>query len=237
MILLAAVLAGCTLGGEPLLIAASAPKASNAMTIFLATDSNFFDKYRDLQAEYEIRYGDRLIYPPTGEGASFDVKDRRGTAVVPYELFVVGNGEYDVIVRYGGESARVRVSVGKWVDYVWVRPFDLDTGIRVEAALSSATGARPEDRILAQGELILTIRYHGQDGTANVAVGQVNAITRNDRIATSVAIPDSRLTQGAGYYSFDPLFHNQEARDNLQVTGDPTMQNARPPANWIYLDR
>ena len=221
---------------DTLIVAVSAPKVGHAMTLFLATDLGPLEDYRDLTAEYEIHYGDQLVYPPSGRGATFDVHDRRGTAIVPYELFVIGNGEYDVVVRYGGEATRLRVSVEKWVEHVWVRPRETEGTIQVETALSGATGARPEDRILARGEIILTIHYRGTDGRSDRVVGQVSAETRNDRTSTEVGIPRSLVSSGPGYYSFEPLFHNLEARNNVQVDGDPTMANRRPPSNWLYVN-
>lgn len=236
-LVLSTALSGCLfgLGREPLIIAVSAPKADSAMTLFLVTDQSYLDQFRDQTASYAIYYGDRLIYPPAGKGATFDMDGRTGTAVVPYNFFVVGNGAYDVVVRYGGEATRTRVNVEKWVDHVWLHPFDHGDVVSVEVALSSATGGRPEDRILSRGELLLTIKYRGQDGRLDQIVGQVGAETRHDRAATAVSIPKTRLNQGTGYYSFEPLFHNLEARDNLQVGGDPTMANLRPPWNWIYV--
>lgn len=227
---------GCFIGREPLLIAISAPKAASGMTVFVVTEDNYLDRFRDLHAEYAIYFGDKLIYPPAGRGASFEIEGRTGTVFIPYELFVVGNGEYDVLVRYAGEETRSRVRVEKWVQYVWLHPFDRGDVVTVEAALSSATGGRPEDRILTHGELILTIKYRGTDRRADVVVGQVTAETRHDRTATHVPVPKARLSQGAGYYSFEPLFHNLEARDNVQVGADPTMANLNPPWNWIYVN-
>ncbi|HVM45849.1 MAG TPA: hypothetical protein VM582_07935 [Candidatus Thermoplasmatota archaeon] len=236
VVVLLAASAGCVLAREPLLIAISAPKSESGMTLFLVTETNYLDRFRDLDAEYAIYYGDRLIYPPAGRGASFQVEGRTGTAFIPYNLFVVGNGEYDVLVRYAGEETRSRVRVEKWVQYVWLHPFDRGDVAVVEVALSSATGGRPEDRILAHGELILTIKYRGPDGKSDRIVGQVTAETRHDRTSTSVPVPKARLSQGAGYYSFEPLFHNLEARDNVQVGPDPTMANLKPPWNWIYVN-
>lgn len=235
LVLLLVAGTGC-LGRDPLIIALSAPKAASGMTIFVVTEDNALDKFRDLNAEYAIYFGDKLIYPPAGRGASFQVEGRTGTVFVPYDLFVVGNGEYDVLVRYAGEETRSRVRVEKWVQYVWLHPFDRGDVVVVEAALSSATGGRPEDRILSHGELILTIKFRGADGTLDRTVSQITAETRNDRTATNVPVPKSRLSQGAGYYSFEPLFHNLEARDNVQVQPDPTMANLRPPWNWIYVN-
>lgn len=236
VVLLLVVASGSVLDRDSLIVAVSAPKASNAMTIFLATDLGPLEQYRDISAEYEIHFGDELVYPPAGRGATFPVEERRGTEIVPYELFVVGNGEYDIIVRYGGDVTRTRVAIEKWVDHVWLHPFDKGDVVNVEVALSSATGGRPDDRILSHGELILTIHYRGPDGKLDRVVGQVSAETRNDRTATIVPVAKSRLSQGAGYYSFEPLFHNREARNNVQVDGDPTMANLRPPWNWIYVN-
>lgn len=232
----AVLVAGAMLvDSDTLIVAVSAPKVGHAMTIFLATDLGPLEDYRDLTAEYEIHYGDQLVYPPSGRGATFDVRDRRGTAVVPYEHFVIGNGEYDVLVRYGGEATRSRVTVDKWVEHVWLQPRDTGKMTQVETALSGATGARAEDRILARGEIILTVHYRGPDGRADRVLGQVAAETRNDRTSTDVLIPKALLSEGPGYYSFEPLFHNLEARNNVQVEGDPTMANRHPPSNWLYV--
>jgi hypothetical protein len=236
VLVLLAASTGCVLGREPLIVALSAPKSESGMTLFLATESAYLDRFRDLAAEYAIYYGEKLIYPPAGRGATFQVDGRIGTAFIPYNLFVVGNGEYDVLVRYAGEEVRGRVRVEKWVDHVWLHPFDRGDIVSVETALSSATGGRPEDRILSVGELILTIKYHGPDKKLDRVVGQVTAETRHDRTSTNVPVPKARLSQGAGYYSFEPLFHNLEARDNVQVAGDPTMANLDPPWNWIYVN-
>ena len=235
-ILVVAASSGCVIGREPLILAISAPKAESGMTLFLVTESSYLDRFRDIDAEYAIYFGDRLIYPPAGRGASFQVEGRTGTAFIPYNLFVVGNGEYDVLVRYGDDESRARARVEKWVEYVWLHPFDRGDVVMVETALSSATGGRPEDRILSVGELILTIHYHVTDGKGDRTLGQVTGETRHDRTSTNIAVPKSRLSQGAGYYSFEPLFHNLEARDNVQVPGDPTMANLRPPWNWIYVN-
>lgn len=229
-------LSGCILGAEPLIVAASAPKASDGMTLFVVTETGFLEKARGhTHAEYVVYFGDRLIYPPAGRGASFPVEGRSGSVFVPYDLFVVGNGEYDVLVKFAGVETRARVHVEKWVEYVYLHPFDRGDTIVVEVALSSAAGGRPEDRILSRGELVLNLKYRGLDGSLERNVGQVTAETRHDATSTSVSIPRSRFNAGPGYYSVEPLFHNYEARDNVQVGADPTMANMRPPYNWIYI--
>lgn len=236
---LAAVLpatAGC-LKRDPLIVALSAPKAASGMTLFLVTENGVIDRLSDdvKSAEYAIYYGDRLIYPPGGRGASFTIDGRSGSAFIPYNLFVVGNGDYDVLVRYAGKTTRAQVTVEKWVEYVYLRPFDKGRVIVVEAALASATGGRPEDRILTSGELIVNLHYRGADGREDRTIGSITASTENDHISTKVEVPRSKLNQGAGYYSFEPRFHNLEAKDNVQVTGDPTMANHAPPWNWVYI--
>ncbi|MFA5861817.1 MAG: hypothetical protein WDA16_09000 [Candidatus Thermoplasmatota archaeon] len=237
---LAPLLSGCvTVGGDPLIIALSAPKAASGMTLFLVTQQGFVSRLADVSpnAEYAIYYGDRLVYPPGGHGAGFRVDGRAGSAFIPYDRFVVGNGDYDVLVTYSGIQTRARVTVEKWVNYVFLHPFDKGNTIVVEAALASATGGAPENRVLASGDLVLTLHYRGRDGADDRIIGSVVGQTQNDEISTAVPIPTSRFTQGPGYYSIEPRFHNLEAIDNVQVTGDPTMANHVPPWNWIYVSQ
>lgn len=228
--------AGCV-RPDGLLVALSAPKAASGMTLFLVTDPGLVGKLaqNDESAEYAIYFGDRLLYPPGGKGADFPVEGRTGSVFIPYNLFVVGNGEYDVVVKLGGQEARARVTVEKWVEYVYLRPFERGNVVVVEAALASATGARPEDRILADGELVLHLKYRGKDGREDRTLGSITTFTRHEQISTRVEVPRTRFTQGPGYYSFEPLFHNDEAKDNVQVSGDPTMRNHQPPWNWVYI--
>lgn len=243
--LVALALALLVLGGvvsslatpERVLVALSAPRQSSGMTLFVFADEGALDKLSDARrsVEYAIYFGDRVVYPPGGKGASFPLDDRTGSVFIPYSLFVVGNGDYDVVVRHAGSESRARVNVEKWANYVYLRPFDRGEILLVEAALASATGGRPEDRILASGDLIVEIHYRGKDGQEDRTLGSFVTETRHDRTAASVEVPKSRLTQGAGYYSFEPRFHNAEALNNVQVTGDPTMRNHRPPFNWYYL--
>ena len=235
--LVAATLGAGCIRPDGLLVALSAPKASSGMTLFLVADPGLIGKLAgdDESAEYAIYFGDRLLYPPGGKGADFPIEGRTGSVFIPYNLFVVGNGEYDVVVKFAGKESRARVTVEKWVEYVHLRPFDKGNVVVIEAALASATGGRPDDRILADGELVMKIHYRGADGREDRTVGSITTFTRHDHISTRLEVPKARLTQGPGYYSFEPLFHNDEARDNVQVTGDPTMRNHQPPWNWYYL--
>lgn len=236
LVLLASVGASGCINRDPLIVALSAPKAASGMTLFLVTDNTLLTKLADTKsAEYAIYFGDNLIYPPGGKGASFSVDGRSGSAFIPYNLFVVGNGDYDVVVRYSGSETRSRVTVEKWVQYVYLHPYAKDNTVVVEAALASATGGGPTDRVLAAGELILSIHYRGRDGMEDRTIGSIGAATKNDQVGTRLEVPRARFTQGEGYYSFEPVFHNLEAKDNVQVPGDPTMANRLPPWNWIWF--
>lgn len=228
-------LSGCVLADD-LIVAASAPKAASGMTLFLVANRGFVSRLSSApSAEYVIYYGDQLVYPPAGKGGSFDVNGRTGTAFVPYDRFVVGNGEYDVLVRYNGAESRTRVHVDKWARFVYLHPYEKDGEVIVESALQSASGGDARDRILASGELVLTLKYRGKDGSGDLNVAQISVPTRNDQTSTYTEVARSRFDQGPGYYSFEPLFHNHEARGNLQVPPDPAMANSQPPLNWILI--
>lgn len=232
---LALLAPGC-LSSDDLLLAASAPKAASGMTLFLVADKGILSRFASGNADYVLYYGDKIVYPPGGRGGTLEVEGRTGSAFVPYDRFVVGNGLYDVVVHYAGGEARTRVNVQKWVNYVYLHPFQKDNEVIVESVLQSASGGDPSDRILAHGELILTLKYHGKDGTLNSNVAQFTQQTSNDQTSTYLEVALQRFDQGPGYYSFEPLFHNLEAEDNVQVPPDPAMANSQPPFNWIYIN-
>lgn len=230
-----AALAGC-LSSNDLLVALSAPKAASGMTIFLIADKSMLARVTaGTNAEYVVYFGDKIVYPPAGKGGTFEMNGRSGSEFVPYDRFVIGNGEYDVLVRYAGAETRARVHVDKWVNFVYLHPFDKGDHVVVEAALQSASGGNVEDRVLAHGELVLTLKYHGRDGTQDVNVAQFDIETRNDQAFTDLDVAKAAFNQGPGYYSFEPVFHNAEAKDNVQVRGDPAMANTQPPFNWILI--
>jgi hypothetical protein len=237
LVALTPLLSGCVIAREPIIIALSAPKASSGMTLFLVTDPSLPDKLAGSAqtAEYAIYYGDQLVYPPGGHGATFTVQGRSGSVFIPYSFFVVGNGDYRVVVTYGGRQTTTEATVEKWADYVFLHPFDRGDSIVVEAALASSTGGNPQDTILADGELVLNVHYRGADGSEDRTIGSISTYTRHDRTSIDVPVPRSKLDQGPGYYSFEPTFHNLEAENNVQVPGDPTMANREPPWNWIYI--
>lgn len=225
---------GITTGS--ILVAASAPKAASGMTIFVAEDPSIVGRLADAsRAEYSIYYGEKLVYPPGGKGATFAIQARTGNVFVPYNLFVVGNGDYDVRIRYGGDEYRARVDIQKWANYVFLHPFDKGSYVSIESALGSATGGAPQHRILAAGELVLEIVYRGLDGNDDRSLGVIRTASAHDETSTRVDVPKSRLNAGPGYYSFEPVFHNAEAKNNVQVRADPTLANRNPPWNWIYI--
>ncbi|HEX2021096.1 MAG TPA: hypothetical protein VHH36_00160 [Candidatus Thermoplasmatota archaeon] len=231
-------LSGCLqFSGGSFIVAASAPRAASGMTVFLAQQPGFFDGNAPSAAEYTILYGDKVVYPLGGRGATFNVVDRTGSAFVPYNLFVVGNGDYTVVVRHGDDEMRVRVPVHKWASYVFLHPFDTGDEVRVEAALSSATGGSPESRVLASGELSLQIVYRGLDGEEARPLSHRRVATDHDETSTRIDVERGELSAGPGCYSFEPLFHNAEAKNNLHVKADPTLANQDPPWNWLCITR
>jgi hypothetical protein len=135
VLLVLPTLSGC-LTPSDLLVAASAPKAASGMTIFVVADKGILSRFASGNAEYVIYFGDKTVYPPAGKGGTVEVTGRSGSVFVPYQNFVVGNGEYDVLVRYAGSEARARVHIDKWVSYVYLHPFDRGDLIVVESAAS-----------------------------------------------------------------------------------------------------
>jgi hypothetical protein len=206
------------------------------MTIFAVVDKGLLSRFGTSTGDYVIYFGDKIVYPPGGRGGAIDLSQRTGTTFVPYANFVSGNGEYDVQVRYAGTEARARVTVEKWVRYVYLHPYEKDGEIIVESALQSASGGSVDDRILARGDLILSLKFHGKDGSLDENVDQFHTTTENDAVGNRLEIAKGRFDRGPGFYSFEPLFHNLEARDNVQVKGDPAMANSVPPLNWILIN-
>lgn len=231
-------LSGClSTFNSTLIIAASAPRAASGMTLFVVQDPGVLDSLDDARAEYSIFYGERLIYPPAGKGASVPFDGRSGSVFIPYNLFVVGNGDYDIVVHSDGMDYRSRVSVQKWANYVYLHPFDTGSDIRVDVTLNSQTGGEPTDRIMTRGELLVAIHYRGLSGDEDRTLGRVTTTTDRESTGTKMRIPRSALAAGPGYYSFEPLFHNEDAKNNVQVKADPTMAYRDPPWNWIYITR
>lgn len=230
------VLAGCVGNRNSLLVAVSAPKEAGGLTLFAVRQSMAIGA--EETAEYEIRYGGKVIYPPSGRGAEFGVTKEGATVFVPYSLFVVGNGEYEARVRYDGEELGTKFRVEKWVNYVFLHPFDRGARVDVDVVLARTTGGAPADRILAEGDLVLELHYRGQDGKRDKLLNPtLKTTTDGASTFTRLEVPRSRFSEGPGYYSFEPVFHNRQAKGNLWVPADPTMADRNPPWNWIYVSR
>lgn len=228
-------LSGCLRAGEDLLVVVSAPRESSGLTVFVKSADRLL---AEPSAEYEIRYGELTVYPPGGKGATFPVEDGHGTVFVPFNLFVVGNGDYELLVRYGKDEAKARVPVDKWVSYVYLHPFDRGSKVVVDAQLSRTTGGLPNDRVITEGELVLDIRYRGKDGKLDRPTGApVKVVTETSKSFVRIELPLSRFGEGPGYYSIEPVFHNNHAKGNLWVPKDPTLGQRNPPWNWIYISR
>lgn len=234
-----AISAGClsspVLNGTDLVLVVSAPREGGGLTLFAVDQSRFS---AGGTAEFEIRYGGVTVYPPGGKGAEFDLEKSGGAVFVPYSLFVVGNGKYDVLVRHDGETAKTQVDINKWVGFVYLHPFDRGSKIVVDVQLSRTTGGLPNDRVLTEGELVLELHYRGQDGTRDKFLSPaIKVVTDSSETFTRIELPRSRFSEGPGYYSVEPVFHNRQAKGNYWVPPDPTMQDRNPPWNWIYVRR
>ncbi len=230
---LAPALAGCLDLGDDLGLIASSPRQAGGLTVALSK-SAVVGSGPSGKAELEILYEGKRVYPPLSFGDSFQVEDGRGIAFVPYSVFVVGNGFYDVRVRFNGEETTARTSIEKWVEYVYLHPYVRGAKVIVDLQLSTARGGAPTDRVIAEGDLRLDIRYRGADGRGNEYIKSVRTTTSPDDTFTRVDIPKSTF-QKPGYYSIDAVFHNNQAKGNTWVVNDPTLQDRSPPWNWVYV--
>lgn len=232
--LLAPALAGCVQEGN-LLATASAPKEGGGMTILLGV----VGLKADGAATFVIKKEGQVLYPPGGFAkAPLAVADGQGSTFVSYNAFVVGNGIYEVLVEYGGLSRSAFVEVDKWVEYVYLHPILRGANVLVDAQLSRASGGAPQDRIIAEGDLRLTVWYRGLDGKARdgAPVKVVSTRTPADETYTQVLIPKTSFNRGPGWYEVEPKFDNYQASGNVGVTADPSMAHRSPPWNWICLD-
>jgi len=233
VVLLVPALAGC-LQDDTLVAALSAPLDADGLTIF-AVRGDGSENGPSLQANYEIRYQGRIVYPPAGAGGILILNQGRGSQFVPYHFFVEGNGPYEVVVRLEDQVATASVSVEKWVEYVYLHPYWKNGRALVDLQLSKGTGGQPDDRVVARGDLLLEVRYRGLDQSLNSYAGVIRAKTPDDRTFTRIDVPSSTFSKGPGWYSFESTFNNDQAKGNTNVKNDPTMASRSPPWNWIYV--
>lgn len=229
-------LAGCVNEGK-LLTTASAPKEGGGMTILVGA----VNLKADGSAAFVIKKEGRVVYPGIDAlaKAPLALAGGEGSAFVPYNAFVVGNGVYEVVVEYAGETRSTSAAVDKWVEFVYLHPILRGANVQVDVQLSRASGGLPQDRIIAEGELRLAVYYRGLDGKvrdSNYPVKVVTVTTPGDQTYTQVQIPKSSFNKGPGWYEVEPKFDNYQASGNVGVAGDPSMAQRSPPWNWICID-
>lgn len=239
LVLLPGLLSGCLGGaGQPdLVVVASAPRIANGMTIAVGVPRTLFEDGEGI-ATYVISHGGAVLYPPGGVGAFIQLAEGRGSAFVPYQNFVVGNGEYEVTVHYKDRSALVRASVEKWVQFVYVFPYQRNETIVADVVLEGGSG-EPNYRIFAAGQLNLQVRYRGENMTEDEM--RLTRVLRHEGLDAyiRVTIPFDDLEQrqrNRGYYSVEATFHNEQANGNNNVPLDPALAQADPPTNYVYLE-
>lgn len=214
-------------------LAAIAPADAGGMTVAVAVPSSLLRETTGT-ATYQIKHNGVVVYPPTGAGAPFPVKDGRGSAFIPYSIFVVGNGDYEVVVRFGDTEQRATASVTKWVNYVFMLPFERNHGVALDVVLGRSPGGGPAERVQAAGDLLVDVRYRGSDGRMNVPLPRLKFAVSGESPLERVEVPASVFSRGAGYYSFDATFFNDQAFGNNGARTDPTLANTSPPRNWVY---
>ncbi len=226
---------GCLGAGaaQELGVVASSPRQGGGLTLGVMK-AGLIGKGPSGQADFEIRYDGTRVYPPLPFGASFQVENGRGIEFVPYNVFVVGNGKYEVVVRFNGEESSITTNVEKWVEYVYLHPYDRGSKVVVDLQLSTSRGGAPTDRVIAVGDLRIDIRYRGADGNSDEYITSIRTSTPEDETFTRIDVPKGRFTR-PGYYSFDAVFHNNQAKGNTWVGNDPSLADRNPPWNWVYV--
>lgn len=226
-------------GPANMVVVASAPRLSNGLTIAVGVPRTVFEDGEG-NAFYVISRQGQALYPPGGViGGVIAMAEGRGSAFVPYENFVVGNGEYEVEVSFKDKRALARTSVDKWVNYVYVFPYLRNDTVVADIVLEHTSGM-PNDRIFTSGQLNVRLNYRGEDGaaepeprfTTTLEVSGVESFTR-----LTIPLDDiQRTDRNRGYYSVEATFHNDQASGNNNVPLDPALEQANPPTNYVYLE-
>lgn len=230
---LAPALSGCIGGSVD--VVASAPKKGNGLTISVSSKTAPFGGRDSLN--YAILHDGERIHPPRGLGGTIDLDGSGlGSEFVPYADFVVANGDYTVTV--GDDAGRTPVHVVKFVEYVYLKPYLRNDTFLVDLTLESASGGRPQDRVIAKGEAHLDIQYRGREGEKNQTAHDVTAVTNPDRTFTRISFPIEEMDhyKGEGYYSVHVTFDNFQAKGNFGVGLDPVLRDGEPPQHWVYIE-
>lgn len=233
------LLAGCLGPSEAsLVLVASAPRLANGMTIAFAVPRGLFSEPEG-GASYYVSLGEQVVYPAGSVlGAPLLLQNGRGAEFVPYQNFVVENGQYTVTVLYEDKRSTAMVDVTKWVHWVYVLPYVRNDTFVADLVLERTSG-EPNDRIFAAGQLNLELRYRGEDGQSNDTRYARAYILDGSQSFQRVSVPVEALQQGPrnrGWYSVEATFHNFQANGNNHVPMDPALGSAKPPTNWVYLD-
>lgn len=221
------------LSSDRFTVAVSAPESAGGLTLAVAVPSSPL-RAMSGDATYSIRFNGETVYPPGGQGATFSIKDGRGSVFIPYRIFVVGNGEYEVVVTFQDGTERSRSVVQKWVNYVFLAPFDRGSRVAMDILLTRSMGAGPSASIQTGGDLFIDVRYRGADGGLNVPVTRMKYFLTGDDHIPRIEVPKSALSQGPGFYSFDATFYNDQALGNNGVRTDPSLAKTNPPRNWYW---
>jgi len=227
------VLAGCLENGAPVVVA-QAPPTANGLSVLLAVPKGVLGS-GDGQATFRISYNGATVYPPGGVlPASIPIHESKGSVFVPYQAFVVDNGDYLVDVELEGHTTRATVPIHKWVYYVYVLPYKRDSSLFADVVLEQTRG-QPNDRIFAQGELRVEVHYRGQHGEEDQLRVTRTLLTEGDQSFQRIEFPFTSFDPKDGYYSLEATFSNLQASGNNNVGLDPELANARPPTNWVHL--
>jgi hypothetical protein len=235
LLVLALPLGGCLGGGDAPVVVAAAPELANGMTVAVATPRGLLGGGEG-QATFTVAYGGQVLYPPGGVlAAPLEVHEGKGSAFVPYQAFVVDNGDYTVSVTFNDKTAQATVPIKKWVYFVYALPYLRGSTLFVDLVLEQTRG-QPNDRVFAEGELNMELRYRGHNGEVNQFRLGRTMLTQGDQSFQRIELPlGSFHSNEQGYYSVEATFHNFQASGNNNVGMDPELGSQRPPTNWVYI--
>lgn len=238
------LLAGCLGSGSAFVVVASAPVVSNGLTVLVANAGSVLGPV-DGRASFVVRYAGEVVYPPGGVQGAIDLRAGKGSAFVPYNYFVLGNGDYEVEVSFGGSTERHTVAIEKWVNYVFLQAYCDQSkrcayapskNLKIDAVLEHTAGLTG-DRVVAKGTLNVDLRYHGEAKDRNAYAYGFSTDVPGESTFVRVEVPLAKFATRTGWYSVETTFHNEQALGNTWVGNDPAMARTEPPANWVWIDR
>ncbi|HEV8361651.1 MAG TPA: hypothetical protein VGR28_14475 [Candidatus Thermoplasmatota archaeon] len=236
VVLLALPTAGCV--GSPeagMQIVASAPRLANGAAIAVAMPPGLFG-YPEGTATFYIMHQGQIVYPNSGgAGAPLPVTAGQGSVFVPYNSFVISNGDYEVRVEFQGTSKVARMPVEKWVNWVYALPYIKNGNLIIDVVLEHSPG-EPNQRVFAAGLLNVDMYYRGSHGEVNqFRVGR-QLQTDNTQDFQRIEISLRSFKSERGYYAAEATFANFEAVGNNWVAMDPTLDDYNPATNWVFIE-